>query len=584
MGKATIVSNLGDGRYKVKPRYYGGDVIARLIALAGREKEMQPHIDYWEAKAETALDTLKNEQWVYERCDPLGLEIEEQTKLLVTAQAEAQDLTAKMRGYKVEKASVTLEMAAIIKRIPSSLTIGHIADGELGEITVTRNRLSANVPELENRALTAWLNVEEMTVIVDDKTANVTFWQQSFDAAVESGSVETIELSQGHLGEAQSVLAQAQRDLDKGQEELRDAEAALEKAKGELDKCNTLISQAAAAPTLSLWCADYTLDLTGDVGTIELGRSGRPALIRPGGGDGAGEAAYMPSDGIAAITTLVTGAGAFYNAAVQPGVATWRPRYRTGKIISMIEVLHRATVALDPLTLTDQKINVNQSVTVVDASVDYLHCNSYAFSVGDQVVVSFQGMDWSWATVVGFADGPAPCDEYAGGGGCEEPTLFLTGPDYKIWGEPAQWQVSGGSGPFEVCFHGCYYGYDDCLGLEEDGRTIILPEFWTSGCSCGAFVASISDVSDPASCGARTIYLNVGRGYHQYYDFWDPTGCYSDRGDLFDSVRTLYTGSMTGRTVDTYESGCKHYTFYLVCPGPPGFDYTLLGELYDEIK
>ncbi|PLX93473.1 MAG: hypothetical protein C0621_07265, partial [Desulfuromonas sp.] len=389
-----------------------------------------------------------------------------------------------------------------------------------------------------------------------------------------------------HLREAETVLNQAQRDLDKGREELRDAEAAKEKNAGETAKCNELIAAAAAAPSLTLWCADYTLDLTGDVGTIELARGGIPALIRPGGGDGEGEAAYTASDGIAAITALGSGAAAFYNAAVQPGAAKWRPRYRTGTITSITSVIHTCTVALDALTVSDKAINVNQSASIVGAVIDYLDCNSAAFEVGDAVVVEFRGMDWNVAHVIGFADGPNPCDTggIPGGGGCEEPTLFLSGPDYKIWGESAQWQVVGGTGPFSVCFHGCYYGYDDCLGLQEDGRTIILPEFWTSGCSCGAFVASISDVSDPLACGSRTIYLNVGRGYNQYYDFWDPAGCYSGRGDLVESVKTLYTGSMTGRTVDTYESGCKHYTFYLVCPGPPGFDYNLLGALYDEIK
>jgi len=218
MGKATIVSNLGEGKYTVKPRYYGGATITRLIALAGIEEEMQPLIDYWGERVETALEILKDEQWAYERCDPLGIEIEEQTKVLATAQAEAQKLKSIMQGYRINKASAALEAASLIKRIPSSLTIGHLADGERDDIEALRKGLTAAAPALQATAAQAWLNVEEMTVIVDDKMADVTFWQQSLDAAIAAEDEAAIALAREHLREAETVLNQAQRDLDKGRE------------------------------------------------------------------------------------------------------------------------------------------------------------------------------------------------------------------------------------------------------------------------------------------------------------------------------------------------------------------------------
>src|SRR5690606_19982421 len=82
---------------------------------------------------------------------------------------------------------------------------------------------------------------------------------------------------------------------------------------------------------MDAWCADYTLELTGTVGLVDVNdEGGQGVLIQPGYD---GEAAYSTSrDGALFPNLAQTGAQIFFNAAILPGVQKWQPRYRIGTI------------------------------------------------------------------------------------------------------------------------------------------------------------------------------------------------------------------------------------------------------------
>jgi len=48
-------------------------------------------------------------------------------------------------------------------------------------------------------------------------------------------------------------------------------------------------------------------------------------------------------------------------------------------------------------------------VPVPGMVVSYMGCNELAFSVGDHVVVQFEGQSWDTPKVIGFVDNPKPC-------------------------------------------------------------------------------------------------------------------------------------------------------------------------------
>jgi len=38
-----------------------------------------------------------------------------------------------------------------------------------------------------------------------------------------------------------------------------------------------------------------------------------------------------------------------------------------------------------------------------------MECNGAAFEVGDEIVIEFQGREWSSPRVIGFRENPKPC-------------------------------------------------------------------------------------------------------------------------------------------------------------------------------
>jgi|GEM_PF-6941952 len=171
-------------------------------------------------------------------------------------------------------------------------------------------------------------------------------------------------------------------------------------------KRSAWLSQQIANPAeVDAWCADYTEDLTGDVGTIEIGRNPTTPIIQPEIINGA---AYdSDRDGILQPLASSSPAAVFYNAAMQPGTAKWLPRYRTGTAGNINTTANTMTVTLDALSIAG--LNCNQAAVLSDVPVTYMTCDAEAFSDDDHVIVEFSGQDWSTPAVVGFVTDPNPC-------------------------------------------------------------------------------------------------------------------------------------------------------------------------------
>ncbi|MBN1664831.1 MAG: hypothetical protein JW943_14620 [Deltaproteobacteria bacterium] len=170
-----------------------------------------------------------------------------------------------------------------------------------------------------------------------------------------------------------------------------------------------LIYNAPQEPEIDAWCADYTEDLTGNVGTIEVPGERGEVMIQPGFED---NAEYDPSrDGQLQPSIAGTPESVFWNFALLPGWQKWKPTYRTGTITWKDG--DKCNVDLDEARSSVKNLNVNQSNNLENVDIEYMTCNGSAFAVGDDVIVEFTGQDWNNPKVVGFAHDPRPCGEFA---------------------------------------------------------------------------------------------------------------------------------------------------------------------------
>jgi len=160
-------------------------------------------------------------------------------------------------------------------------------------------------------------------------------------------------------------------------------------------------------PTVSAWCGDRTVDLTGVVGTIEVPGEKVDINIQPGYD---GNAAYSGArDGALQYTEGVSPEAAFYNLAMLPGWQKWMPTYRYG-IISALDVeADTCTVTLDAATSSQDSVSVNSQSVYTAVPISYMSCDSKAFQDGDHVLVRFIGQDYTDPEVIGFYSDPRDC-------------------------------------------------------------------------------------------------------------------------------------------------------------------------------
>ncbi len=156
-----------------------------------------------------------------------------------------------------------------------------------------------------------------------------------------------------------------------------------------------------------IWCADYTDDLTGDVGIIEVPGEQTARNIQPGYD---GNAVYNAErDGQILPAIVSTPAAAFWNLAMMPGWQKWQPTYRYGTITVIDYEADTCSLNLEAATSSQQSINVNQGTALSGVPIQYMQCNAAAFAVDDVVLIKFTGQDFAAPEVIGFKDHPKPC-------------------------------------------------------------------------------------------------------------------------------------------------------------------------------
>jgi hypothetical protein len=187
-------------------------------------------------------------------------------------------------------------------------------------------------------------------------------------------------------------------EANKAYKKLLLQETALQKEKTKLQ--NVPEDESAQA-----WCADFTEDLSGDVGVIDVGYEDKDIrIIKPHAIEGAGYNAA--ADGIISSFFNHTAHQLYTNRAYLPAIAKWKPRYRTGSITSLDG--DTCNVDLDPYVSSQQNLDINQSTSLTGVPIQYMTCNGAAFEVGDSVVVDFS-LDWTTPKVVGFISNPREC-------------------------------------------------------------------------------------------------------------------------------------------------------------------------------
>lgn len=158
---------------------------------------------------------------------------------------------------------------------------------------------------------------------------------------------------------------------------------------------------------VSVWCTDFTEDLSGEVGLIEIPGESVDFNIQPGY---EANAEYNKSrDGQLVPTIVQTPAQAYYNLAMLPGWQKWKPTFRYATVTAIDGNL--ADISFESTKSTQQDLNVNQEEAISDVPIEYMDCDGIAFEVGDSVLVTFTGQDWNTPKIIGFKDHPKRCND-----------------------------------------------------------------------------------------------------------------------------------------------------------------------------
>jgi len=173
---------------------------------------------------------------------------------------------------------------------------------------------------------------------------------------------------------------------------------------------------------VTVWCVDYSKELTGEIGTIEThGEVGfspfHQLLVKPGYG---GKHIYDPeTDGILATVPEQLPEQWLYNTMALPGWQKWQPMFRVGKILYIDGENDTAHVELDDAyssaVIDDNKLNIGKDEYKIlnNVPIEYMSCHSDAFEVDDRVIVQFSGRSWTGdKKIIGFETNPQECPIY----------------------------------------------------------------------------------------------------------------------------------------------------------------------------
>ena len=235
----------------------------------------------------------------------------------------------------------------------------------------------------------------------DDATANLEAAKASVpaaEAALKSAEAAIKPAIERHAKLASALMNEKARTAQKQivLDLLNEQKKAMETEESDL-------SGVEPEETMQAWCADFTENGTGEVGTIEVPGENAHVLIAPGA------VAHSGAYGNLAARELMSPEQVFFNAAILPGWQKFKPTFRCGTITALDDDANTAGVTFDDDKSSAQELGINRYPSLQGIPVEYMSCNAAAFAVGDKCLVRFDGQDWSTPKVIGFASNPKPC-------------------------------------------------------------------------------------------------------------------------------------------------------------------------------
>ena len=212
------------------------------------------------------------------------------------------------------------------------------------------------------------------------------------------------QTSQSDLESATSTYLTTKATHDSLRKKLDSYQLQVTALQNKLNHLKALVTQSPK----TIWCTDCSLDLSGEVSTIELYGLPTHSLIAPGYTDDA--KLNISVYGQNTPTAYISPEAAFYNACLFPGWQKWRPTFRAAYITSLYGDLCSVEI-YDPRTdeevgLLELEVDYNTTYTNVEVSASSQYTIS-DFSEGDLVVIQFPSQDYSSPPVIiGFYEYP----------------------------------------------------------------------------------------------------------------------------------------------------------------------------------
>ena len=364
MGKATIISDDGEGRYTIEVKHDTTAADRHLEILNTALAKVESNI----GDNEQIITNTESDQASHEN----DLEIAESD--LKTAQQNLETAEDAMNSDPAYQSALQ-----DLKDAQNVLSAAQAED------PVDPQKISNAQAALET-AKTALDNVATK-VAYENASDAVDEYQQIVD----------------DLNSYLNTLSETLRALQLLDKELTLRKVALEKRRDRVQTARDVDYQTQA------WCADYSEGLTGNVGTIEPGTQKKNGInIQPGYGN---ESAWdQARDGIMTPFLTMHVADAMRNFAALPAIQKWRPNYRYGAISNIDDDAGTCTVTLDAIASTIHDLNINQVSVLHNVPIEYMSCNAAAFENGDSVIVEFDNFLQGSPRVIGFKEQPRPCE------------------------------------------------------------------------------------------------------------------------------------------------------------------------------
>jgi hypothetical protein len=378
MGKAQIISEIGDGLYNIEVNYDSSIVDERLSILNDKIPFIESKIDEMIDQVIFAIASVSDAESI----------LKTKTEAVENAESSRETFKSAMESdYFYQTAKQEFKDA----------------ENELSQAlsNARKNKDPNAAPEYDILVVAAQNVFDNAQLALNNVTTKIAYDTacKNYDDAVKEKKA------------ADKDLLQKQTELDT----LVEVDQVL--------KMRLLLSQRQKAEFESYanrdyqtqaWCADLSSGLTGIVGTIEpVAEYENGINIRPGYSDSA--VWNKERDGQAVIFRALPVEDAMLNFALMPAIQKWKPTYRYGTLSNIDYEANKGDVSLDVAHSHIQNILVNASSTLTNIPIEYMSCDAGAFENNDRVVVTWIGYDVAnTAKVIGFIDNPKSC-------GWEEP-------------------------------------------------------------------------------------------------------------------------------------------------------------------